>query len=291
MQDPKGKAALEGYIKTGSTAPTGATVVVTTDCATATAPVINYEIHTPTSGTPTPAAIETALKALTKTALATGIKKAIKDAGLTEPAGLTIATITNPTLTAITTTMGPTTSYTGTTTKGTAKQIKGSLTFEVATAAECANMQGTNGIKALKAMLKDVTGMAVTNIAVVVTCTARRRLSDGRRLAGNKVGVAYTIDVPAGSTVTATSVEANLKAVDNAAWTTKVQTALAAEKITVVVSKMAKTDPTVTTVHTVSSALMLVGSPTRRAAWPSIHTFPLWALVCLCQTKRGHRQD
>lgn len=227
----------------------------------ATAPVINYEIHTPTSGTPTPAAIETALKALTKTALATGIKKAIKDAGLTEPAGLTIATITNPTLTAITTTMGPTTSYTGTTTKGTAKQIKGSLTFEVATAAECANMQGTNGIKALKAMLKDVTGMAVTNIAVVVTCTARRRLSDGRRLAGNKVGVAYTIDVPAGSTVTATSVEANLKAVDNAAWTTKVQTALAAEKITVVVSKMAKTDPTVTTVHTVSSALMLVGSP------------------------------
>merc|ERR1711879_603444 len=85
--------------------------------------------------------------------------------------------------------------------------------------------------------------------------------SDGRRLAGKKVGMGYTIDVPAGSTVLATAVESNLKAVDNAAWTTKVTTALAAEKITVVVSKMAKTDPTVTTVHTVSSAWMLVWSP------------------------------
>merc|ERR1712113_399642 len=167
----------------------------------------------------------------------------------------------NPTLTVITTTMGPSTSYTGTTTKGTAKQIKGSLAFEVATPAECANMQGTKGIKALKAMLKDVTGMATTNIACTVTCSARRRLSDGRRLAGKKVGVAYTIDVPAGSTVSATAVKDSLAAVDNAGWTTKVTTALAAEKITVTVSKMAKTDPTVTTVHTVSSALLLVASP------------------------------
>merc|ERR1712047_130464 len=108
--------------------------------------------------------------------------------------------------------------------------------------------------KAMKAMLNSVTGMATTNIAVTVTCSARRRLSDGRRLAGKKVGVAYTIDVPAGSTVSAT-------AVDNAGWTTKVTAALAAEQITVVVSKMVKTDPTVTTVHTVSSSWMLVGSP------------------------------
>merc|ERR1712026_491328 len=234
---------------------------VTTDCTTKTKPVVTYTIHTPTAGTPTPTAIKAVIDAVTAADWDTKLTKAIKDASLTEPTISAVTQSTAATITSITTTMGPTTSYTGTTTKGAAKQIKGSLSFEVGSAAECANMQGTNGIKALKSMLKDVTGMATTNIACTVTCSARRRLSDGRRLAGKKVGVAYTIDVPAGSTVSATAVEADLKAVDNAAWTTKVTTALAAEKITVTVSKMAKTDPTVTTVHTVSSALMLVASP------------------------------
>jgi len=264
MKDAAGAAALASAILTISTAPTAtpkATCAVTTDCTTKTKPVVTYTIHTPTAGTPTPTAIKAVIDAVTAADWDTKLTKAIKDASLTEPTISAVTQSTAATITSITTTMGPTTSYTGTTTKGTAKQIKGSLSFEVGSAAECANMQGTNGIKALKSMLKDVTGMATTNIACTVTCSARRRLSDGRRLAGKKVGVAYTIDVPAGSTVSATAVEANLKAVDNAAWTTKVTTALAAEKITVTVSKMAKTDPTVTTVHTVSSALMLVASP------------------------------
>merc|ERR1712113_1257571 len=128
------------------------------------------------------------------------------------------------------------------------------LTFDVASQQQCNDMAGTVGINGLKSMLSTESGIAVANVAVTVTCTAKRRLSDGRRLTAYTAAVAYVISVPAGSTVTAEAAKTSLTAIDNAAWTTKVTAAMSTAGITVNVSNMVKTDPTVTTVSDVSFA-------------------------------------
>merc|ERR1711920_210468 len=134
------------------------------------------------------------------------------------------------------------------------KEVKGTLTFDVASQQQCNDMAGTAGINGLKSMLSTESGIAVGNVAVTVTCTAKRRLSDGRRLTAYTAAVAYVISVPAGSTITAETAKTSLAAIDNAAWTTKITTAMSTAGITVNVSNMVKTDPTVTTVSDVSFA-------------------------------------
>merc|ERR1712179_781917 len=122
---------------------------------------------------------------------------------------------------------GPTTTFTGSTTLGTAKEISGSLAVRVGSMAECNKMADANGVAALKKMLSTETGgIATTNMVVTVTCARRRRLSDGRRLATAVATVNYKISVPANSAITATSASTALKNVDNAAWATKVTSAL-----------------------------------------------------------------
>merc|ERR1712038_2173433 len=252
MKDAGGKSALAAALLTESKAPTGAVATATVDCGTTKdKPVITIVIVTPTAGTPAPATIGTALNAISPADYTTKLKAGIKAAGLTEPTitGLTISSQAKVT--------------TITTTKGTKKELKGTLKFQVAAKADCDKIAAKNGIDALKAMFKTITGIDVTNIAIVVTCTAVRRLSDGRRLAAYNAAAAYTITVPANSAVAARTVSANLKAESNTTWTTKVTNALAAAAtpITVTITNMAKTDPTTTTIHDVSSAMMWFGSP------------------------------
>merc|ERR1712045_376593 len=171
----------------------------------------------------------------------TKIKAAVKGAGTTpawtEPTITGLKVKTEPTATEVTTTQGPTTSFTGTTTKGTKKEIKGKLVFKVASKDECDKMAAKNGKDAIVTMLSTTTGITdKTNIAVTVVCTAARRLSDGRRLSKYSADVGYTITVPAGSTVAASTVETNLKGFDNAAWTTKMTAALAAASTPITVT-------------------------------------------------------
>merc|ERR1712151_465931 len=165
---------------------------------------------------------------------------------------------TEPAATVVTTTVGPTTTYTGSTTKGTKKEIAGKLVFKVATKDECDNMATQNGKDAIIKMLAADSKIDKSNIIVTVACAAARRLSDGRRLSKYKADVGYTITVPAGSAVAATSVETTMKSFDNAAWSTKLTQALAnaATPITVTISDMTKTDPTTKTIHDVSSAML-----------------------------------
>merc|ERR1712113_1279815 len=131
--------------------------------------------------------------------------------------------------------MGSTNSSNSSTTSSTAKkEVKGTLTFDVASQQQCNDMAGTNGITGLKSMLSTASGcIATTNVAVTVTCTAKRRLSDGRRLTAYTAAVAYVISVPAGSTITAESAKTSLAAIDNAAWTTRITTAMSTAGITV----------------------------------------------------------
>merc|ERR1712038_974221 len=244
MKDAGGKSALAAALLTESKAPTGAVATATVDCGTTKdKPVITIVIVTPTAGTPTPATIGAILNGISTADYTTKLKAAIKAAGLTEPTitGLTISS--NAVVKTITTTKGPTTTFTGSTTKGTKKELKGTLKFQVAAKADCDKI--------------------AANIGIVVTCTAVRRLSDGRRLAAYNAAAAYTITVPANSAVAASTVSANLKAESNTTWTTKVTNALAAAAtpITVTITNMAKTDPTTTTIHDVSSAMMWFGSP------------------------------
>merc|ERR1712062_35396 len=130
------------------------------------------------------------------------------------------------------------------------------FTFNTADAAQCAAMQTANGTLAMKEVIKEASGVTdTTNIAVTVTCGTRRRLSDGRRLTGSKATVAYTVSIPAGSAANAaTTAEANLKAKTNANWSSFVTQKMSDKGITVVVSNMVKTDPTLTTTSNVSFA-------------------------------------
>merc|ERR1712113_619381 len=173
----------------------------------------------------------------------------------------------NATTSTVTTTMTMTTtaqsqqntstnSSNSSTTSSTAKkEVKGTLTFDVTSQQQCNDMAGTNGITGLKSMLSTASGgIDVANVAVTVTCTAKRRLSDGRRLTAYTAAVAYVISVPAGSTITAEAAKTNLVAIDNAGWTTRITNSMSQQGITVNVSNMVKTDPTVTTVSDVSFA-------------------------------------
>jgi len=252
---------LAALMKAESKAPATATVTVTTDCATLSAVTMSYEILTPTSGPPTPAAMVTTLKAISAADYTTKIKAKVVAAGTnpawTEPTITGLKVKTEPAATVVTTTVGPTTTYTGSTTKGTKKEIAGKLVFKVATKDECDKMAEKNGKDAIIKMLADDSKIDKSNIAVTVACTAARRLSDGRRLSKYNADVGYTITVPAGSAVAASTVETTLKGFDNAAWTTKMTAALAAAStpITVTITEMTKTDPTTKTIHDVSAAM------------------------------------
>jgi len=174
-------------------------------------------------------------------------------------------TATAPAASAITTTKGPTTTYTGSTTLGTASSITGKLAVKVGSMAECQKMADANGVAALKEMLKTATGgVKTTDITVGVACARRRRLSDGRRLSATATAtVTYTIAVAATAAIPASTISANLKAIDNTAWATKVTSALknAATPVTLTGVTVTKTDPTTTKIHNVSSGFMVLMSP------------------------------
>merc|ERR1719384_1566423 len=108
----------------------------------------------------------------------------------------------------------------------------------------------------MKEVVRKASGQANSNnIAVTVTCSARRRLSDGRRLAGKKAAVAYTVTIPAGSSATAAATaKSKLDTMTNAQWSSSVQSEMALKSITVAVSNMVKTNPTMTTTSNVSFA-------------------------------------
>merc|ERR1712018_284246 len=92
---------------------------------------------------------------------------------------------------------------------GTSK-VTGSLSFDTGSAQQCASMQTANGTAAMKDVLSAASGVTnLDNIAATVTCSARRRLSDGRQLAGSKANVAYTITIPPGSAAGAANAAKN----------------------------------------------------------------------------------
>lgn len=266
------KAAIASLIKTKSTVNTAGSVSVELACAkdtgaTTWTATITYTIMFPTDKTPTGEAIVTALKAVTAAKWITDVQTEVgKPTDV--PAPTTLAswtTKTEPAASAVTTTLGPTTTYTGSTTMGTAKTITGKLEVKVGSLAECQKMADANGIAALKEMLKTATGgVKTTDMTVGVTCARRRRLSDGRRLSATATAtVAYTIQVAATAAIPASTISNNLKAIDNAAWATKVTTALknAATPVTLTGVTVTKTDPSTTTVHNVSSGFMVLMSP------------------------------
>merc|ERR1711879_709915 len=127
--------------------------------------------------------------------------------------------------------------YTGSTTLGTASTITGKLAVTVGSMDECNKMADANGVAALKEMLKTATGgVKTTDITVAVAANAA---------------------------IPASTISANLKAIDNTAWATKVTAALknAATSVTLTGVTVTKTDPTTTTVHNVSSGFMVLMSP------------------------------
>merc|ERR1712113_670079 len=167
----------------------------------------------------------------------------------------TMAPVTTTTAQTQQNTTSTNSSNSSTTSSTAKKEVKGTLTFDVASQQQCNDMAGTNGITGLKSMLSTASGgIATTNVAVTVTCTAKRRLSDGRRLTAYTAAVAYVISVPAGSTITAEAAKTSLTAIDNAGWTTRITNSMSTAGITVNVTNMVKTDPTVTTVSDVSFA-------------------------------------
>merc|ERR550532_3458403 len=109
--------------------------------------------------------------------------------------------------------------------------LTGTLTFTTGSATECANMQTANGTLAMKEVLKAASGVSSTNdVAATVTCTTRRRLSDGRRLAGPKANVAYTVTIPAGSSATAAaSAQTSLQGMTATQWTPSIQNQMSAK--------------------------------------------------------------
>lgn len=267
MKDQASKIADLIKTKSGVT-DAKATVTATVKCAAKTGgntwvATIDFTIMMPTSSTPTGEKVVTDLKKVTAATWQTDAAAAV--GGVTDVPAPTLtawATATEPAATAVTTTKGPTTTFTGSTTLGTKKEVKGSLKVQVASEAECKSMADTKGIAGLKTMLKDITSIATENIAIAVTCTAVRRLSDGRRLtAAYNANVAYTLTVPANSAVTADAAKTSLSAVSNSDWKTKVQGAMTTAGVTVTVASVAATAPTVTTIHSVSSAMMLLASP------------------------------
>lgn len=265
------KAAIATVIKTESTVATAGTVTVEVKCAvdsgTTYIATIDYTIMMPTSSTPTGEAIVTALKGVSKTKWETDVAKAVGDVTGVPAPTLTAASwtsATDPAASVITTTKGPTTTYTGSTTLGTASTITGKLAVTVGSLAECQKMADANGKDALAKMIADETGADKSTVTVAVACARRRRLSDGRRLTATATAtVDYTVQVAATSQVTASTMAAKLKAIDNTAWAGKVTTALAnaGTAVTLTNVSVTKTDPTTTKIHNVSSAITGLVSP------------------------------
>merc|ERR1719195_1573956 len=116
--------------------------------------------------------------------------------------------------------------------------LSGTLTFTTASAAQCAEMQTTNGTLAMREVIKDASGVSSTDDCTAqVDCSTRRRLSDGRRLAGPKATVAYTVTIPPGSSATAVAtVTSKLSGMTPTQWSNSIQTQMTAKGITVAVS-------------------------------------------------------
>merc|ERR1712032_1559397 len=206
---------------------------------------IDYTIMMPTSSTPTGEAIVTALKGVSKTKWETDVAKAVGD----------VTGVPAPTLTAA--------SWTSATDPA-ASTITGKLAVTVGSLAECQKMADANGKDALAKMIADETGADKSTVTVAVACARRRRLSDGRRLTATATAtVDYTVQVAATSQVTASTMAAKLKAIDNTAWAGKVTTALAnaGTAVTLTNVSVTKTDPTTTKIHNVSSAITGLVSP------------------------------
>merc|ERR1712061_917893 len=140
---------------------------------------------------------------------------------------------------ATTTTTTTTKKTNGTTSTSTvAKKVSGSLSMMLATKTQCDDLASTKGKLAMQKMLRDKAGLAsafdLTKIDVTVTCTANRRLSlEGRKLSTYTGKVGYTITVPAGHSVSATSVASSLNSVTAAQWKSSVQTYATAEGKTI----------------------------------------------------------
>jgi len=258
MQDASMK--LADMIKTESKAPSGASVTVTTVCTDLKAVTMSYEIMTPTGETPTPTTMVTTLKAITPAEYTTKIKTSVAGAGTNPPwtqptiSGLKLKG--DPTENAVTTTTGPTTTFTGSTTKGTKQEITGKLAFKVASKDECDKMGEKNGKDAIINMLATESGISKTDIAVTVTCSPARRLSDGRRLTAYNAEVGYKITVQAGSAVAASTVTTKLGGFDKTAWKDKLEKALKDAGTPVTITEMTVTAPKAKPIHDVSSAGM-----------------------------------
>jgi len=162
--------------------------------------------------------------------------------------------------------MGTTTTTTttkktnGTTTSGTvAKKVSGSLSMTLATKTQCDDLASTSGKTAMQKMLRDKAKLAssfdLTKIDVTVTCTANRRLSlEGRKLSTYTGKVGYTITVPAGHSVSATSVASSLNSVTAAQWKSAVSTYAKAEGKTITPTAVTATTAGVTDVNDASFA-------------------------------------
>merc|ERR1712014_420585 len=125
-----------------------------------------------------------------------------------------------------------------------------------ATSADCTKMAATGGLTAHKKLTRTKSGLTALSLdkfAVTMTCDSSRRLSNERRLSGAVGNYAYTITVPASSTVTAEQASNSIKA---ATFTpAEIQSGAAAESITIAApTAITKTDPTVTATPTASLA-------------------------------------
>merc|ERR1711992_519145 len=121
----------------------------------------------------------------------------------------------------------------------------------VASKDECDKMGEKNGKDAIINMLATESGISKTDIAVTVTCSPARRLSDGRRLTAYNAEVGYKITVQAGSAVTT-----KLGGFDKTAWKDKLEKALKDAGTPVTITEMTVTAPTAKPIHDVSSAGM-----------------------------------
>merc|ERR1712173_323642 len=79
---------------------------------------------------------------------------------------------------------------------------------------DCTKMAAAGGLTAHKKLTRTKSGLTALSLdkfAVTMTCDSSRRLSNERRLSGAVGNYAYTITVPASSTVTAEQASNNIK--------------------------------------------------------------------------------
>merc|ERR1712217_28043 len=132
--------------------------------------------------------------------------------------------------------------------------------------AQAAACTTSAAVAATKTTLRTKSGLGssfpLSSIGVATSTAATpRRLSENRRLQRYRVTTVYTIDVPAGHSVSATAVSSSLGSVSASAWTTAMATAAGIPASSI--SGLTATAPTVANVAEVSltkSTSLLVGS-------------------------------